>query len=434
MKTDNDQNSSSSLAARLLPRRRVLGYMAPEFPGQTHIWMWREISLWREWGGTVQLLSTRPPSARDQARHEFARTATRQTVYLTPRPFTDVAMAVLWALLTRPIGFLRAARCALWLPVDRDARWWRTLPGACLLAREARRAGIRHVHSQSARNSAVLCLLAQRISGLSYSLVVNARLDEWGPGLDRKFDEAEFIVTHAAWLREEILHRFPNLGAPRVICAPVGVDMQACPPRNSYALAPERAFQLVSVGRLHANKGFQTLIRAVAGLVAAGRDVSLKIIGEGPERPALEQLIAELDLTQRVVLAGSQSAEAVMAELGRADAFALATREEALGVVFIEALAAGLPTVGTNVGGVGEIIRHEETGLLIPPDDPAALTAAVIRLIEDADLRERLGRRGRQWVAKRFDSRLGAARLFRRFWGVSPLQSDQPDNPPQDRT
>ncbi|HMO25407.1 MAG TPA: hypothetical protein PKB10_03990, partial [Tepidisphaeraceae bacterium] len=99
-------NDSSTASTRPHANQRV-GYMIPEFPGQTHIWMWREIQWMRRWGVPLQIYSTRRPPERDRARHAWADDAQAQTVYLWPAGGGRVVVALLWALFTRPIGLLR---------------------------------------------------------------------------------------------------------------------------------------------------------------------------------------------------------------------------------------------------------------------------------------------------------------------------------------
>src|SRR5262245_54939632 len=146
-----------------------IAYLIPEFPGQTHVWMWREIEVLREWGVPIRLFSTRRPPERDRARHAFADGAAKETYYLWPASAATMAGAVLRALAANPIGFVACLRLAFTLPVDRCPRFRELLPllaPACILAAEARRRDIAHLHVHSCRSGAILAMMLRRLAGV----------------------------------------------------------------------------------------------------------------------------------------------------------------------------------------------------------------------------------------------------------------------------
>lgn len=421
--------SEPTLARAARPRRRaglppgsVIGYLIPEFPGQTHVWMWREITHLLEWGVDVRLFSTRPPPERDRARHAWAGEAERRTVYLWPRSPLALAWAVAWAALTRPRALAACVRMASRLPVERGPRWRGTLamvPPACLLARELLRGGVRHLHVHSCANSAVVAMLAGRLAGVPYSLTLNANVEWWGGAIREKFANAAFVIAITEWLVAQAARDYPELPEGHVVLGRIGVDPRKWRPRERGARA-DGPWRVVTVGRLHASKGHDVLIRAVHQLVSTGSDVILRIIGAGPERERLERLSAQLGLGGRVTFAGSLGEDEIVEELGGADVFALASHAEPLGVVYMEAMAMGLPTIGTAAGGVGEIITDGVDGLLTPPGDAGALAGAIGRLAADPGLCARLGAAARETVERKLDSRLGAATLYELLFGRAP--------------
>ena len=139
-------------------------------------------------------------------------------------------------------------------------------------------------------------------------------------------------------------------------------------------------------GRLTAAKALDVALQAVAAVP----DASLLVVGDGPDRGALEEQTRELGLDGRVRFLGGRSREDVLRILAAADAGLLSSRWENFPHLVVEALAAGTPVIATAVGGVPEIVRDGENGLLVPPGDPAALAAAMRRLITDAGLHSRL--------------------------------------------
>ncbi|MFL5540230.1 MAG: glycosyltransferase family 4 protein [Longimicrobiaceae bacterium] len=143
---------------------------------------------------------------------------------------------------------------------------------------------------------------------------------------------------------------------------------------------------VVTVCRLVPWKGVDGLIRAVAGLSG----VRLVVVGDGPQRGALEALAEACGLAGRVRFTGTLSAREVRRELGRADVFVLNSSYEGLPHVVLEAMAERVPVVATAAGGTGELVRHGDTGLLVPVGDEEALRGAIRRLLDDPRLREAL--------------------------------------------
>ena len=187
---------------------------------------------------------------------------------------------------------------------------------------------------------------------------------------------------------------------------PYGIDMT---PR--YVDTPGREHgrsEILTVGRLIERKGHTVLIRAMAQIAATRDDVVLTIVGEGQERPRLESLIRELGLAERVQLTGSVSDEELERAYARCDMFVLpaivdsAGDTEGLGMVLLEAMRYEKPVIASDIGGITDIVIHEETGILAPPADPAALAAAIVALLDNREMAERLGKQGRQINARRF--------------------------------
>jgi glycosyltransferase involved in cell wall biosynthesis len=157
-------------------------------------------------------------------------------------------------------------------------------------------------------------------------------------------------------------------------------------------------------------KGHETLLRAAALLRERGLGFQIRIAGEGPEWPVLQRLAHELDLGAMVSFLGPLTEREVRAACDTADVFALACQElengdrDGIPNVILEAMAHGLPVVSTTTSGVAEAVVDGESGLLAPPGDPPRFAAALARLLEDRQLRARLGLAARARVETTFDS------------------------------
>ncbi|HEX4824877.1 MAG TPA: glycosyltransferase [Candidatus Polarisedimenticolaceae bacterium] len=174
--------------------------------------------------------------------------------------------------------------------------------------------------------------------------------------------------------------------------------------------------RLITVGRLTEAKDHSNLIAAVDLLRQAGESVQLVIVGDGELRASLEAEIARRNLGAFVTLAGARTDPQRF--LREADIFVLSSAREGFPVVILEAMASGLAVVSTDVGGISEVLKTDENGLLVRPGDPAALAAAVRRLLSDSALRSSLGTRARETVVNRFSLRSSVERYEKLYEGA----------------
>jgi glycosyltransferase involved in cell wall biosynthesis len=160
-----------------------------------------------------------------------------------------------------------------------------------------------------------------------------------------------------------------------------------------------------AIGRLEPQKGYDILIRALRQI----DDATLVLIGDGSERSALEQLAGRVGVADRVHWLGWS--DDARRHLETFDVFAFPSRFEGFPLAVLEALLARRAVVASDVGSTAEAVRDGETGLLVPPEDSAALACAIRKLLAEAELRQRLGEQGRQLVLDRFT----AGHMTRRF-------------------
>ncbi len=164
-------------------------------------------------------------------------------------------------------------------------------------------------------------------------------------------------------------------------------------------------FELLFVGRLVERKGVEVLLDAMARLPA---DVELRIVGEGPEGDALRAQVERLDLEDRVTFEGYIHQDALERSFASCDALVLPAvvdakgDTEGLGVVLLEAMSYGKPTIASRAGGIVDIVRAGSNGLLVPPGDAGALAEAIAALRGDPERAETLGAQGRKDVRREF--------------------------------
>lgn len=228
-----------------------------------------------------------------------------------------------------------------------------------------------------------------------------------GPVLRRVWRRAAAVVANSQGLRD-LARRFDPTVPIRII--PNGVDPQRFAPPEKRTWAPPR---LLFVGRLVYQKGLDVLLEALAG-VPETLPWHLTLVGDGPYRPTLEALAAQRGLKERLTFAGWHPPERIPAFYREANLFVFPSRDEGMPNAVLEAMASGLPVLATRIAGNEELVAPE-VGVLVPRDDPMALREALLRLLPDAALRQRLGVAARQRVMEHFTWEATAQRYLDLF-------------------
>jgi len=203
----------------------------------------------------------------------------------------------------------------------------------------------------------------------------------------------------------EHLHRRAHIPASRLRCEWGAVDVDAiatAAPAVREELGVGRGEALVLwTGRLDPVKGFEEMLAGFS-MACKGQAVKLVLVGEGPYRSTVETLIREHGLDEQVLMPGRR--EDVPSLLRSADLFLFCSRTEGLPNAVLEAMAAGVPVVCTDVPGCRDLIRHGETGWLVRPGDPAAIARGLKMALTDEPSSRRMGRAAQGWVRQKLNS------------------------------
>jgi glycosyltransferase involved in cell wall biosynthesis len=170
---------------------------------------------------------------------------------------------------------------------------------------------------------------------------------------------------------------------------------------------------VLCVGNLLPIKGHELLVRAVASLVPEFPALTLEVIGHGPESSRLQALAQDLQISERIRFLGRQSRQQVAAAMRRCTVFALPSRYEGLGCVYLEAMSAGKPVIGCRGQGIAEVIRHGSNGFLVGPDNERELTLALGMLLRDKTSRIQIGAAARDTILETLTLEQQAERLAR---------------------
>ncbi|MDR0994244.1 MAG: glycosyltransferase [Verrucomicrobiota bacterium] len=253
----------------------------------------------------------------------------------------------------------------------------------------------------------VACRLSQRL-GVAYGVVLHGsdvpghQKARFGwiyhlirPWVRRIWRQAAWVSAVSEPLRKLALETWPE-GMVHLI--PNGVDIERFHPQEAPVERTEDGlFHLVTMAQLIPMKGLQHLLQAMARLPDPSRErLRWTVYGTGPYEEELRRLAAQANIGEQVSFAGLLESSELAARLREADAFALPSLREGLPLSLLEAMASGLPVMISAIGGIPDVVRTDENGLLTPPEDERALQEALLRLMKDASLRKRLGTAARK--------------------------------------
>jgi len=400
-----------------LPR---VAYLTGEYPRATDTFIQREIAAVEQCGVRVERFAVRRPGDEHMVGDEQRRER-ELTTYLLETPKAQILGAIAQALVKSPRRFLRTGGLAV-----RTRR--RGIKGAVLqaayfaeaavLAQQLRRRSVDHLHNHFADSSCSVAMLTSELSGITYSFTLHGPAIFFEPHewfLGTKLRTASFCSAISSFARSQASLFCEPEYWDRIRIVHCGVATGPADDGNRPVTAGDEPCQLLFVGRLDAVKGVLVLFDAVAALIAGGAAVRLTLVGDGPQRAELEAKSVRLGISGSVNFAGYRSQAEVRDHLATADVFVLPSFAEGVPVSLMEAMAAQLPVIATNVGGVTELVHDGLNGLVVAPGDVDALGVALDRLVSDVDLRGRFGRSGRLTVSEDFDSLTEARRLVTLF-------------------
>jgi glycosyltransferase involved in cell wall biosynthesis len=398
------------------------------YPRLSETFIAQEILALQQRGLNLHLISLRHPTERRT--HPVHREITAPVTYLPEYLYRE------------PLRVLRAWRAQRRAPAYQATRWawWRDLRrdptpnrirrfGQALVLAHEMPAGVRHLHAHFLHTPTSVTRYAAMLTELPWSASAHAK-DIW---LTPAWEKAEKL-TDCAWITTctgaghahlSELAGSAGVGPNKVMLAYHGLDFARFPPPPTPRPArdgnrPDDPAILLSVGRAVEKKGYDVLIEALARLPAA-LHWRLVHVGGGPLLTRLKRRAERLGLDDRIAWHGPQPQEQVLAQYRAADLFVLASRvaedgdRDGLPNVLMEAQSQELACLSTRVAAIPELIEHAETGVLIEPDDAAALAQAIGELIADPERRQVLGQAGADRVRHCFAHDAGIDQLVAKF-------------------
>jgi len=408
----------------------VLVMLLKGYPRISETFISNEILLLESLGFSVRIVSMRQP--RESFRHASVDRIKAVPVYLPERILPALPLLLyenLRAFLDFPRGYLRSAGLMArhWLGNRKSATIKHLLQAGLLCRRAIGPDETVHLHAHFAHSPTSVAVYAGLISGAPVSFTGHAK-DVWTQDparLAEKIGRAAFVVT-CTNANADYLRRLSPNGTP-VFAVYHGIDLALFDGQGG-RVPPGPPHRILSVARLTAKKGLDTVLDALALLVRQGVDFTYDLVGEGEERAALAARAERLGIAGRVRFHGAMPHERVLDLYRQAQVFVLGCRVLANGDrdgvpnVLVEAMAMGVPVAATDVSALPELARDGRTALVCPPDDPAALAENMQRLLADAGLCRRLTEAARAAVAADFDN----AANIRRLAGIFARHAGRP--------
>lgn len=295
-----------------------------------------------------------------------------------------------------------------------------TVYQAVWLAREVRLRGITHLHAHFGSVATSVTRLAAHFANVPYSFTAHAK-DIFHESVDfddmtRKLRDASAVVTVSDYNQQYLQETYGNVAA-KVRRIYNGLNLS----QLNYQCPQNRPLRIISVGRLVEKKGLKNLIEACRLLKQWGCYFQCQIVGTGPLEAELKQQIEALKLHSFVEIIGPRPQNEVFKLIQESAVFAAPYiigkdgNRDGLPTVLLEAMALGTACVATDVTGIPEMIRHQETGLMVPQENAEALAAALQSLLTNSDLRVTLADNARKLMESEFDINKNAATLRQLF-------------------
>jgi glycosyltransferase involved in cell wall biosynthesis len=396
-----------------------IAYLLDSFPVLSETFIRQEILILEHQGLLCQLFSLSEPSASNSAKGEWNGQTT--VTYISHQSKLNLLAIAIRRFLKTPIRFLRTV--VLMAIYEQPWSAIKYLISGAYVSEQIEHLGITHIHAHFASASTSVAQVVYLLIGIPYSFTAHA-YDIYlsrKSALSFKMSMARFVATCSTYNQRYLKKLIDRRKSVCIHCIYLGLNLGSFPSNTRVSNVPGTVPLILAVSRLVEKKGLLYLITACRILKDQGYDFICHIVGDGPQRRILEQKVHELALTDRVKLLGARTHEQVIEMYQQATVVTLPCivakdgDRDGIPIALMEALYMGVPVISTPVSGIPELISQEENGLLVPPQDTAALAAGLARLLDDPLLRSRLVRAGRETVLERFDMVKNVQRLISLF-------------------
>lgn len=398
--------------------KQTLGMVLKGYPRISETFISNEIKLLEEMGFAIHIYSMRAP--RESFSHDSIKEIKAKVTYL-PSSMVWGLPALLWyniRLFARmPKRYVECVRLMLsrFKLAPKKHTWIKHMLQAGYIMQKSvidDGVDVAHFHGHFAHTPTTVTMYAAKLANVPFSFTAHAKdIYTQDPRRIRdKIDLAKFVVTCTKY-NEDHLSRISGNGKPiHCVYHGINLDLFAMNGRSPVARSP---YRILTVARFVEKKGLDTVLHALARLKDEGMHFRYTLVGEGKAKfnKKIRKLVHDLGLEDVTDMPGTITHEEVIRMLGVADCFTLGCREaedgdrDGIPNVVAEAMATGVPVAATDVSGVPELVAHEQTGLLCPANDVAAMAAMLKRILTDQPLRSKVIPAAREKVHAVFDNK-----------------------------
>ena len=396
-------------------KQPVLGLILKGYPRISETFISNEIRLLEKLGFAIHLFSMRQP--RENFTHDSVKKI-RATVDYLPETLIKPLPRLLYhnlhlaAKKPRIYGIALKTAYRRFLRTRKSATLKHLLQAGYLVQRLLPERRVTHLHAHFAHSPTSVAMFSSRLTGLPFSFTAHAKdIYTSDPRQIReKIALARFVVTCTEYNRKH-LQGLSDGNATPIHRNYHGIDVELFSSNDEMPKIPVKPFQILTIARLTAKKGLPTIYQALRLLCDQGVSLYHTHIGGGEDREKIASLIKDLNLGSVTQLLGTQPHRVVLDHYLKADLFVLGCEvapdgdRDGIPNVLVESMAVGLPVVATDISGIPELVENDKTGLLVSPGQPAKLAEAMLRMLTDIDLRNRVSAEGKKRVVGEFDNR-----------------------------
>lgn len=381
-----------------------IAYLVSQYPTIFHTFILSEIRGLQKLGADIFVISISDPDRRPEKMMREEREAAEETSFVKSTGTIKIAGAHIATFLLHPVKYLLGLIYALSLGQFHPKRTVYALfyfAEAVVVGRWMENHGLTHFHTHF---SSTVGLIMRQVFSHTMSMTIHGPAEFDNPTafkLSEKISESSFVCAISNYARSQLM-KVSNYSQWRKIeVSPLGIDPAVFAPYPFHAVI--ETFEVACVGRLVSVKAQHILIDAIDSLHKQNKRVRLRLIGNGPDRKELEQKVAALGLSNNVIFEGWCNQAQILALYEHVHIFALASFAEGVPVALMEAMAMQIPCVATRITGIPELIRDGVDGLLVAPSSVEELVEAITKLMNDTELRRRLGIAGRVRVMEKYN-------------------------------